>query len=710
MSTAILKEEMDVRDPGAERLHSVAKPAKTSSTLFNRELSLLAFHRRVLDEALDSSNRLLERLKFLSIFSSNIDEFFMIRVSGLKEAAEENVRQLSPDGMTPSAQLKEIRRWLLPMVQAQSDCLQNEILPMLADAGISVVKYESLSNREKELLKDYFDQKLFPVLTPLAVDPSHPFPYISPLSLNIALIVDPVAGTQSGDLPAFESRFVRIKVPSVAPRLVPAGFSGTKYVPVEELIEANIESLFPKMRPGSCHLFRVTRDADLEIREEEANDLLEHLQTELRKRRFGTPVRLEVSDGMPKQMVAYLSESLGLDDDDVYFIDGPLGVQDFMNLYDLDRPELKDEPFTPHIPQWFKSQGSIFESIKQRERLVHHPYDSYDCVTDFLNQAVIDDNVVAIKMCLYRTGPDSPIPPALIKASEKGKQVTVVVELKARFDEEHNIEWARRLDEAGVHVVYGIMGLKTHSKLTLLVRQEGDSLKRYVHLASGNYNPTTSCVYTDVGLFTADDDIGADATEFFNFLTGSSRQTEYRKLLVSPANMRAKLNALFDREIEHKRAGRSAGIIAKFNRLADNQVIEKLYQVSEAGVPVDLVVRGICTLRPGVKGLSENIRIRQVVGRFLEHSRILCFTNGGEEELYIGSADWMSRNLKHRVEVIAPVFDPESKRFLKDVILAAYLRDNVKAAELQPDGSYVRLASDREKFNAQSYFTRPSAV
>jgi polyphosphate kinase len=710
MSTAILKEEMDVRDPRVERLHSVAKPAKTARTLFNRELSLLAFHLRVLDEALDSSNQLLERLKFVSIFSSNIDEFFMIRVSALKEALEENVYQLSPDGMTPAAQLKEIRRSLLPKMQAQSHCLQKEILPLLADAGISVVKYESLSNREKELLKDYFDKKVFPVLTPLAVDPSHPFPYISPLSLNIALIVDPPAGKQSGDLPAFESRFVRIKVPTAAPRLVPVGFSGTKYVPIEELIEANIESLFPQMKPGSCHLFRVTRDADLEIREEEANDLLEHLQTELRKRRFGTPVRLEVSDGMPKQMVAYLSESLGLDDDDVYFIDGPLGVQDFMNLYDLDRPELKDEPFTPHIPQWFRSQESIFESIKQRERLVHHPFDSYDCVTDFLNQAVADDNVVAIKMCLYRTGPDSPIPPALIEASEKGKQVTAVVELKARFDEEHNIEWARRLDEAGVHVVYGILGLKTHSKLTLVVRQEGDSLKRYVHIASGNYNPTTSCVYTDVGLFTADDDIGADATEFFNFLTGSSRQTEYRKLLVAPVNMRAKLNALFDREIEHKRNGRPAGIIAKFNRLADNQVIEKLYQISEAGVPVDLIVRGICTLRPGVKGLSENIRIRQVVGRFLEHSRILCFTNGGDEELYIASADWMSRNLKHRVEVVAPVLDPESKRFLKDVILAAYLRDNVKAAELQPDGSYVRLASDREKFNAHSYFTPPSAV
>jgi polyphosphate kinase len=408
---------------------------------------------------------------------------------------------------------------------------------------------------------------------------------------------------------------------------------------------------------------------------------------------------------MPEEMMDYLTQSLSLDKDDVYVVPAPLVAQDFMSLYDLDLPELKDEPFTPAEPAWFNSRDSIFDTIKQRERLLHHPFDSYGCVTQFINEAVDDPDVLAIKMCLYRTGSESPIPPALIRASEKGKQVTALIELKARFDEEHNIEWARKLDEAGVHVVYGVVGLKTHGKITLVVRREGDSLRRYVHIASGNYNPTTSCTYTDVGLFTADDEIGMDATELFNFLTGCSRQTEYRKLLVAPVNMREKLSALFDREIEHKHAGRRSGIVAKFNRLADSQVIDKLYQVSQAGVPIDLIVRGICLLRPGVKGLSENIRVRNIVGRFLEHSRVLYLANGGDEEIYIGSSDWMSRNLKHRIEVVTPVLDPESKRYLKDVVLAAYLRDNVKARELQPDGSYRRVASpEHEMFEAQKFF------
>jgi polyphosphate kinase len=677
--------------------------------MFNRELSLLEFHRRVLEEALDASNPVLERLKFLAIFSANIDEFFMIRVSGLKEELEENVTELSPDGLTPGEQLDEIRDQILPMVELQGKCLTENVLPLLENAGISVVSPETLSNHERRSLKQYFDEKVFPVLTPLAVDPSHPFPYISSLSLNLALMVDPPDQPLSDHLPKskLESRFVRIKVPSVGPRLVPVGFSNSKFVLLEDLIQANIQSLFPGMKPGTCHRFRVTRDADIEIREVEAEDLLVHLQRELRKRRFGSPVRLEVSASMPQEMRSYLLESLSLDEEDLYIADSPLVVQDFMCLYDLDRPDLKDEPFSPAEPQWFTSSNSIFESIKDHNRLLHHPYDSYDCVTHFINEAVEDPEVLAIKMCLYRTGPDSPIPPALIRAAEKGKQVTALIELKARFDEEHNIEWARKLDEAGVHVVYGVLGLKTHGKLTLVVRREGDSLRRYVHIASGNYNPTTSCTYTDVGLFTADDEIGRDAAELFNFLTGCSRQTEYRKLLVAPVNLREKLEALFDREIEHKRAGRQAGIVAKFNRLADRQVIDKLYQVSQAGVPVELIVRGICMLRPGVKGLSENIRVRNIVGRFLEHSRVLYLANGGDDEIYIGSADWMSRNLKHRVEVVTPVLDPEAKRYLKDVVLAAYLRDNVKARELQPDGSYRELTSaSQEKFDAQTYFMK----
>jgi polyphosphate kinase len=380
-----------------------------------------------------------------------------------------------------------------------------------------------------------------------------------------------------------------------------------------------------------------------------------------------------------------------------------LHLQDLTDLCDVDRPDLKNEPFFPSVPAWYTDYDNIFDAIRERDRLLHHPYDTYDCVTGFINQAVDDPDVMAIKICLYRTGPDSPIPPALIRASEQGKQVTALIELKARFDEEHNIEWARKLDEAGVHVVYGILGLKTHGKLTLVVRREGETLRRYVHVASGNYNPTTSCTYTDLGMFTVDESIGRDATELFNYLTGFSQQTDYRTLMVAPIDLREKLNVLFDREIEHQRAGRPAHIIAKFNRLADLQVVEKLYEASRAGVKIDLIVRGICMLRPGIPGLSENITVRSVVGRFLEHSRVFWFHNGGDDELYIGSADWMARNLKHRIEVVAPVTDPQAKRYLRDVLLDAYLKDNTKARELQPDGRYVPIGR-AEPFNVQEYF------
>jgi polyphosphate kinase len=679
-------------------------PRSRSELFFNRELSLLEFHARVLEEALDPKNPLLERLKFLSIFSSNLDEFFQIRVSGLKEEMLHEV-DVSPDGRTPAQQLAETCERIVALVDQQARCLRDEVLPGLAKAGITVVKYDSLSRNEKERLEEYFTEKVFPVLTPLAVDPSHPFPYISPLSVNICLTVYPPK-----DMKLITSRkltdpnFVRIKVPSILPRLVPVSASSTRYVLLEEIIEANIEALFPNMEPGPCYRFRVTRDADIDIREEEAHDLLSAIKEELRQRRFGTPVRLEVSADMPDEMIEYLTGALSLERDDVYKFDGPLHIQDLMSLYDLDRPDLKDTPFTPQMPAWYNEHKNIFDAIKERDRLLHHPYDSYDSVTEFINQAVDDPEVVAIKICLYRTGPESPIPPALIRACEQGKQVTALIELKARFDEEHNIEWARKLDETGVHVVYGIVGLKTHGKLTLVVRREGDALKRYVHIASGNYNPTTSTTYTDLGLFTVDDEIGRDATELFNYLTGFSEQRHYRKLMVAPVELREKLNALFDREIEHKRSGRPARIIAKFNRLADLQIVEKLYEVSRAGVEVDLIIRGICVLRPGIPGLSENIRVRSVVGRFLEHSRVFWFANGGDEELYIGSADWMTRNLKHRIEVVAPVTDGKAKRYLRDVLLDAYLTDNTKARELQPDGRYTPVMTRSEPFNSQEYF------
>ena len=692
------------------RIHEVPRPAEIEAVpsqtqlFFNRELSLLAFDARVLEEALDDRNPLLERLKFLSIFSSNLDEFFMIRVSGLKEElGDANV--ISPDGMTPAEQLAKTREQILALVKEQSRCLREEILPQLKDAGVSLLPYASLSRHEQESLKDYFMEKVFPILTPLAVDPSHPFPYISPLSVNIGLMVHEPAGVNFiGRGRGVDSRFVRIKVPSLVPRLVPIGTSGNRFVMLEDVIEANIQALFPGMNPGPCYRFRVTRDADIEIKEEEAEDLLSLIQEELRQRRFGTPVRLEVSADMPEEMIEYLTSSLDLKRDDVYVFDGPLHLQDLMALYDLERPDLKDEPFTAAVPSWYEEYDSIFDAIRERDRLLHHPYDTYDCVTGFINQAVEDPDVLAIKICLYRTGPDSPIPPALIRASEQGKQVTALIELKARFDEEHNIEWAQKLDQAGVHVVYGILGLKTHGKCTLVVRREGETLRRYVHIASGNYNPTTSCTYTDLGMFTVDDAIGRDATELFNYLTGFSQQSDYRKLMVAPVNLRNNLNALFDREIEHQRSGRPAHIIAKFNRLADLQIIEKLYEVSRAGVKVDLIVRGICMLRPGIPGLSENIRVRSVVGRFLEHSRVFWFSNGGDEQLFIGSADWMSRNLKHRIEVVAPVTDPNAKRYLRDVLLEAYLSDNTKARELQPDGKYAPINGSGESFNVQTYF------
>ena len=702
MST-VVKREARVRE-FPKPVEVAVAPAK-SQLFFNRELSLLAFHARVLEEAFDLSNPLLERLKFLSIFASNLDEFFMIRVSGLKEELEQGIADVAADGTTPGEQLARIREQVLKLVDAQAKRLREDVLPQLSQAGVQFVPYDALSRHEQEDLKDYFMEKVFPILTPLAVDPSHPFPYISPLSVNIALMVDaPNEMKLLGGAKTLQSRFVRIKVPSVVPRLVPLGSAGTRFVLLDDIIEANIDSLFPGMNPGRCHRFRVTRDADIEIREEEAEDLLSVIQKELRQRKFGTPVRLEISPDMPQEMIDYLTASLDLGLEDVYVFDGPLHIQDMMALYDVDRPDLKDQPFTATMPEWFKSHKTIFDAIKERDRLLHHPYDSYDCVTGFINQAVGDEDVVAIKICLYRTGPDSPIPPALIRAAEQGKQVTALIELKARFDEEHNIEWARKLDEAGVHVVYGVSGLKTHGKLTLVVRREGESLRRYVHIASGNYNPTTSCVYTDLGMFTVDDEIGRDATELFNYLTGFSNQKEYRKLLVAPVRLREDLNALFDREIEHKRAGRPAHVIAKFNRLADLQVVEKLYELSQAGVKIDLIVRGICILRPGISGLSENITVRSVVGRFLEHSRVFWFANGGDDEVYIGSADWMSRNLKHRIEVVAPVTDPESKHYLRDVLIEAYLRDNTKARELHPDGTYRPVSSGADIFNSQIHF------
>jgi polyphosphate kinase len=675
-------------------------------SVFNRDLGQLEFFRRVLEEAMDESLPLLERLKFLAVFTSNLDEFFMVRVSGLKEMLEIKDFPPMPGELTPIEQLKVIRERVLPLVEEQVICLRDSVLPGLAKHGVEIVPHDSLSPGQKKALKHYFIKNVFGVLTPLAVDPAHPFPHIANLSLNIGLTVetesDPAEPVTIGSAP----RFVRIKVPPVVPRLIPVDETGQKFILLEDLIEANLHSLFPSMRLSKSHLFRVTRDADVEIRDDKAADLLGLIKESLRERRFGNTVRLEVSSTMPDEMVGYLTESLRIEDDDVYITGGILGVGDLMELYGLDRPGLRDKPIRMTVPAPLARKRQLFESIKKQDVLLHHPYTSYTTVTEFIQAAARDPKVLAIKICLYRTGKDSPIPQALIEASEHGKQVTAVVEIKARFDEENNIEWAGRLVEAGVHVVYGLVNLKTHSKVALVIRREDHGLQTYVHVATGNYNPTTSKVYTDLGLLTANAEIGDDATDLFNFITGFSRPREYTHLMVAPVNLRERMLSMIEREAGHAQAGRPAHMAAKINRLTDLEIIDALYRASQSGVKIDLVVRGSCMLRPGIAGLSETIHVRSIVGQFLEHSRIFYFANGGADEVYIGSADWMKRNLDRRVEVVVPVLDVNLKRYLKDVVFAAYLKDNVKARILNCDGFYERvpMAPGETPFNSQLHF------
>jgi polyphosphate kinase len=692
-------------------VHNVTLPPTlflNRQLMFNREASWLEFNRRVLEEALDRSQPLLERLKFLAIFSTNLDEFFMIRVSGLKQQIEEGVTELSLDGLTPIAQLRLIGERLRPMLAQQMRCLKDDLLAALAAHGVVLTPYRALSDRQRRALNDYFLEKVFPVLTPQAVDPSHPFPYISNLSLNLGVMIEP--GDEAGGVsPATNitgPRFARVKVPPSVPRLVPVDESGAEFTFLEELIAANINVLFPGMRVGEFHPFRVTRDADIEIREDEASDLLRSMEQQLRKRRFGTAVRLEVASTMPGEMVRYLASSLHLAAEDTYPIEGPLNIPDLMALYKLEKPDLKDRPMLASTPAPLRAGEPIFDVIRRQDVFVHHPYNSFSTVVDFINTAATDPDVLAIKMTLYRTGQDSPIVQALMEASEQGKQVAVLVELKARFDEENNIEWARRLERAGVHVVYGLIGLKTHCKLALVVRRESDTLRRYVHIGTGNYNPATARIYTDAGLFTSNDQIGADATDLFNYLTGFSRQSDYRRLLVAPVNMREKLTTLIEREMTNHKAGKPARIIAKINSLTDTKIVRTFYEASQQGVPIDLIVRGVCTLRPGVPGLSDTINVISIVGRFLEHSRIFYFSNGGEEDIYIGSADLMLRNLDRRVELLAPIEDARIKKHLKEEVLEVCLRDNVKARRLLVDGSYERIRADvgEEAVDTQSHF------
>jgi len=677
MSELSLRE--DAATPPDERLRDQA-------LYFNREISWLAFNHRVLEEAQDAGWPLLERFKFLGIFHSNLDEFFMIRVSGLHEQLEASVTERSPDGLSPQEQLARISEIVRGDVALATETLTHDLLPRLKEAGIRLMRWEEIDADHRKRMTRYFESVVFPVLTPLAFDPAHPFPFVSNLSLSLAI--------RLADREGRKSLFARVKVPASLPRLVPVSEGqlrqSREFLLLEELIEEHLEDLFPGMKVlGACS-FRVTRDADIEVREEEANDLLRSVAENVRRRRFGAAVRLEVQSGRSAEVRQLLRSQLELDEDDVYEVEGPLGGGDLLAIPRLERPDLKDTPLVPGSRSLFTHSGEAFERIREGDVLLHHPYDSFEPVLRFLEDAASDPNVLAIKMTLYRTGADSPVVAALAQAAENGKQVAVLVELQARFDEEKNIHWARALEQAGVHVAYGVEGLKTHAKLALVVRREGAAIRRYVHFGTGNYNSVTSEIYTDLGLFTARPDFGHDASQLFNFLTGFSKKTRYRVVSVAPFSLHDKVVALIRREAEKARSGKPARILAKMNSMVDARVIQELYRASAAGVPMELGVRGICCLRPGVSGVSDTIHVSSIVGRFLEHSRAFAFGVGEEEDIYISSADWMPRNFYRRVELMVPVLEESAREKIRQEVFEPYLTDNTRARDLQSDGSYVR--------------------
>ena len=658
-----------------------------SPAIYNRELSWLDFNWRVLYEALDERNPLLERLKFIGITSSNLDEFFRKRVGGLKRQHAAGVANLKLHGWTPDFQMRIIARHVRAMVQCQTHALLNEILPGLRAEGMRLVTYDELSGHQQDALAAFFRKEIYPILTPLAVDPGHPFPFISNLSLSLAVEMrDPVNR---------EIRFARVKVPSNRARWVTVNDS-LDFVPLEQVITHNLALLFPGMELIATYPFRVTRNADIARSEDEADDLLSMISEELRERRFAPIVRLEVAESMPDDIRAVLMQEMELHDTDVYPHEGPLGVADLLPLSDVNLPHLKNQPWTPQTHPAFSGVGSqtrpadIFSIIRKGDVLVHHPYHSFATSTQaFIEAAARDPQVLAIKLTLYRTSSDSPVGRALIQAAERGKQVAVLVELKARFDEERNIEWARTLEDAGVHVAYGLVGLKTHTKTTLVVREEEDGIQVYAHIGTGNYNPKTAGLYTDLGLLTARPEVGADLMDLFNFLTGYSRQRHFRRLLVAPVNMRDRFAELIDTEAANALAGRPSGITAKMNGLDDAVIVRALYRASQAGVPIRLIVRGNCRIQPGVAGISDNIEVISVIGRFLEHHRIYSFINDGEPRYFIGSADWMSRNLIARVEAIVPVEEPALQEQLQR-ILDCCLEDRRQSWTLQNDGLYHR--------------------
>ena len=664
----------------------------------NRELSLLAFQRRVLEEAADERNPLLERVKFLAILGSNLDEFFMVRVAGLVAQVDAGALETGPDGMSPTAQLAAIRRQVKHILDESHSCLADQLLPALAEHGILIHEYAELNERQISEVDRYFAETIFPVLTPLAFDPSRPFPHISNLSLNLAVLIRDHEG---------EKKFARIKVPDTLPQLIPVDAQprhrskdfnhqhASKFIFIEKLIAANLSRLFPGMEILEVHPFHVTRDADLEIKELEAEDLLETIEEGVRQRKFGDVIRVMVDTGMPPHILEILMSNLEIDSSDVYRVNGPLGLKRLMMLGGLDCPDLKEVPFVPAPPAAIvqAEDEDLFSIIRKQDVVLHHPFESFQPVVDFLRKAAVDPNVLAIKTVLYRVGRNSPVVEALLEAVEYGKQVAVLVELKARFDEESNIEWARALEKVGAHVVYGLVGLKCHCKVAMVVRQEDDgrTMRRYIHFSSGNYNAFTAHLYTDVGMFTADETLADDVTDLFNVLTGYSRKTDYKDLLVSPVNLRTRFEAMIEREIEHHKTSKNGRLIFKMNSLTDPPMVRALYRASQAGVKVELLVRGNCVLRPGIAGVSENINVTSIVGRFLEHSRLYYFHNGGDEQIYSGSADLAPRNLYHRVEVLYPIKNRKIVQRLKNEVLAIYQNDNAKARRMNSDGTYTHL-------------------
>ncbi|MCG8461386.1 MAG: polyphosphate kinase 1 [Holophagales bacterium] len=696
--------------PNRRRRRTEAPSLNNPKLYFNRELSWLEFNHRVLEEALDPENPLLERVKFLAIFSSNLDEFFMIRVSGLRRQVQAGAVNPPPDGMTAAEQLAAVHDRLNPMLEVADRCWREELMPALAAADIQILSYDQLKRKQRRLLRRHFESDIFPALTPLAFDPSHPFPHISNLSINLAVVV---RHHEQGE------RFARLKVPHVFPRLLriptedKAGayqdlgledLSFSNFVWLEEVVEANLDLLFPGLEVAASYPFRITRDADFEIEEDEASDLLEAMEEVVGQRHFGFAVRLELDSGTPENIREILVRNLGLAPYQAFATAGPIGKSDLMQLTKVERPDLKDPPFLPYTSKRLASRDGILAEIRRRDQLLYHPYDSFNPVVDFIRAAARDPKVLTIKQTLYRVGPDSPIVQALMEARESGKQVAVMVELKARFDESNNIVWARALERAGVHVVYGVLGLKTHAKMSMVVRREERGTRYYVHLGTGNYNPVTARIYTDLGLFTCDPDIAADVSDLFNGITGYSRKHRYRKLLVAPRGMREGLVTRIEREIELHAKNGGGHIAFKTNALVDSRCIQALYEASQAGVKVDLQVRGICCLRPGVPEVSENITVTSIVGRFLEHTRIYYFRNGGEGEIFCGSADLMPRNLNGRVEVLFPVEDPVLKRAIRDDILFQHLADTSNARRLLPDGAYEHVlpAEGEEPLDSQA--------